>query len=397
MRREGAWRRMETVYSERSRCVGCMACAEICPFSAVRMETDKKGFWYPEIDPERCRDCGLCQRVCQTYHDRDRRADSVKSCHTGRNVNPDTLRRSQSGGVFPALAERVLRDGGTVYACALEGLDRAVHVRIDETGDIPKAQKSKYIQSDLERVYPQVTTDLEAGRKVLFSGTPCQCDAVRLFLASKNVSADNLYLLDIICHGVPSARIWRDYLAYVRRKYGAGKEISGVIFRDKSKGWSAHYESFFIDGKKFTLPHFREIFYTNLCLRDCCYQCGYSNLNRCGDITVGDAWATDRSRQDYGDNAGLSLILVNSSKGAELFAQIRESLDCQEANLRDFMQPNLCHPSESRDSVAWFWRDYWRFGLRYVMFLFGDGRVNKICKILRRKILSLFPRETEGL
>lgn len=378
---------MKTMLKDMSKCLGCSACASVCALKAIRMEPNSRGFAVPVIDSDRCRDCGMCSAACPVLQENEKPAYAEKECIVAQNKNKEILMKSQSGGLFPAIAQTILEKGGVVYGAALENNIRVRHVRVDSVEALSALQGSKYIQSDVDGVFGDVLKDLKNGIPVLFTGTPCQCDGLKQFMKAKRADTEKLYLVDLICHGIPSPKLWRDYIAYLEKKHKA--PVRKASFRDKTFGWASHYETFEFDGKKETAEVFKILYNTNACLRSSCYGCRYSSLKRVGDITIGDAWSTDRSKQYRPDSGGLSLVLLNTAKGRQLFDDLSDKVQFERKPLNEFMQPNLQHPTETIENVDSFWKDYDRFGFGYIRFVFGSrGLVNRIVKKLRRMFYS---------
>ena len=378
---------MEHIYSKKELCSGCGACQAVCPKGAITMTEDLRGFAYPVVDQNKCVECGLCVHVCQTQGQQPRAEEFTQQAYLGRNADEAVLDVSQSGGISAALVDTVLAEGGVVYGAAMMDDFSVSHIRVSDPTDAPKLQGSKYVQSNMAGIHRQIREDLRQGKTVLFTGTPCQCDGLRRYVTITKTPADSLYLVDLICHGVPPVKLWLDYLAYLEKKY-KGK-VDKALFRDKSKGWSSHFEAFWINGEKITEDKFKKIYNTNACLRESCYQCPFSSLNRSGDMTIGDAWMKDRRNQKHKETKGTSLILVNNSRGAALFEKVKVRLDCQPTELEEYLQPNLQHPTTTKENAAAFWREYKKLGMKYIMLIFGgDGRVNKALKILRRYVVN---------
>lgn len=228
-------------------CCGCTACASICPHNAISMKPDTLGFLYPEVDTEKCVDCGLCEKVCAFNDNYDTSLSlSQPDVYAARHKDMQEIETSRSGAAFIALSDWVIEHGGIVYGAGYTDHFRVVHKRAVSKEERNEFKGSKYVQSDLTGVFRQVKADLKAGLLVMFSGTPCQTAGLNSYVGKK--LRENLYLVDIVCHGVPGPFIWRDYLAYLERKHG--DKICWVNFRDKQLyGWTAHYESFkFVNG-----------------------------------------------------------------------------------------------------------------------------------------------------
>ena len=230
-----------------STCSGCTACASICPRDAISMQPDVMGFLYPQVDKEKCIECGACERVCAFNDHYDTSMNLPKpEVYGARHKDMHEVETSRSGAAFIAISDYILENGGVVYGAGYADHFRVVHKRATTKEERDEFKGSKYVQSDLRGVFRQVKKDLKDGLRVLFSGTPCQTAGLNSYIGKK--LRENLYLVDIVCHGVPGPYMWRDYLAYLEKKQGA--EICWVNFRDKQKfGWAAHKETFkFVKG-----------------------------------------------------------------------------------------------------------------------------------------------------
>ena len=228
--------------SKKEDCCGCTACASICPHDAITMVPDALGFLYPQVDMNKCVDCGLCERVCSFNDNYDTSLNLDKPLAYGaRHKNMKEVETSRSGAAFIALSDYILEHGGVVYGAGYADHFRVVHKRATTKEERDEFKGSKYVQSDMNSIFRQVKKDLRNGLTVLFSGTPCQTSGLNSYIGKK--FRENLYLVDIVCHGVPGPYLWRDYLNYLEKIQGS--PIVWVNFRDKQKyGWRAHLESF---------------------------------------------------------------------------------------------------------------------------------------------------------
>lgn len=226
----------------KSQCCGCTACASICPHNAISMEPDVLGFLYPIVDEQKCTNCGLCEKVCAFNEHYDTSLNlSQPDAYAARHKNMQEVETSRSGAAFIAISDWILKKDGVIYGVGYTDHFRVVHKRATTREERDEFKGSKYVQSDLRGIFQQVKADLKSGRIVLFSGTPCQTSGLASYIGNK--LRENLYLVDIVCHGVPGPFVWRDYIAYLEKKHG--DRICWVNFRDKQKfGWKAHKESF---------------------------------------------------------------------------------------------------------------------------------------------------------
>ena len=330
---------MKQVYCDKTQCCGCAACVCVCSRGAIRMEEDVCGFRYPKIDAERCVNCGLCEKACPFITPVQRQ--TAQTAYAAQNTDAQSLSRSASGGVFAALAAAFLEQGGAVCGAAMEKRDGQMTVRhlvIDRVELLSRLQGSKYVQSTMDEAWPEMERVLKGGRRLLFSGTPCQVAAVKNRFRRFE---DQLFCLDIICHGVPNLRMFNEYLALTGKR--AGLEIDEAVFRDKSFGWGIKGvlrgrcegdHSGELPFNKETSSYY-QLFLDGEIYRDSCYACPFANTERPGDLTAGDYWGIDRFdtallAQNGGPldrRRGVSCLLVNTPKGEQLLASCGEKLD----------------------------------------------------------------------
>lgn len=317
------------LYQSRDNCCGCGACYSACPMNAITMMMDQLGHWYPAIDESKCIDCGQCCNVCQ-FHNRDEYNESLKVyavCEKDkqRHIN------SASAGVFAELALSCLQGGGVVYGATLEpinGILTAHHIRVENESDLPKILGSKYVQSAIEECYRLCKADLENNIHVIFSGTPCQISGLRKYLGREY---DQLLLVDIACHGVPSIQLFRNYINATQ------KEVVSYKFRDRMVDEGGHSVSYIylMNGKR---KKYREhgqadcyygLFLMGAMYQESCYQCAYAKdaFNRPSDITVCDYWGFKKVHTNYSfefKNSNLiSGTIINTKKGENAFNRIK--------------------------------------------------------------------------
>lgn len=354
---------------DKKECCGCSACFQVCAHQAIQMKRDALGFLYPEINRNLCVDCGLCDKVCAFKHENELSENSVTpTVYIGHLSDSVLLKESQSGGAFTAIAEFILSQKGVVYGAGFDENFHIQHKRIENITDLSELKGSKYVQSDMRNVLKGVKDDLKAGRTVLFSGTPCQVAAVKSYAGQKN--KDNLFLVDIICHGVSSPYIWRDYLLFMRKR-NDGRLVS-VKFRNKKDfGWHSCIESFFFENKTVNADIFAYLFYQNIMFRPSCGVCPYAKLSRVSDITIGDAWRTNHIIDKRDGNEGKSLIICNTSKGSRLFDSLT-SFFSERVDIKDFMQSNLQKPTSLNKRSDKFYSQYEKKGFNYILKHFGN-------------------------
>ncbi len=318
-------------------CSGCHACYSVCPRQCITMCGDEESFLYPKIDKDNCINCGKCTAVCMDIENERGKIGKGYACI---NRDKEMRRQSSSGGVFGLLAEYILTRGGVVFGAAFDENFDVHHIYIEDAADLYKLRGSKYVQSTIGETYREAKQFLEAGRQVLFSGTPCQIAGLVSFLGK---TYENLILQDIICHGVPSPKVWDMYKQYQEAK--AESKITGVGFREKETGWKTYSVKFsFENGKtyveKFHNNSYMKAFLQNLALRPSCYQCRTKKLERQSDITLADFWGIEKLLPEMDDDKGASLVFVNSEKGEKLFSLIREKMQVQPVDIQTAVSYN---------------------------------------------------------
>lgn len=302
---------------------------------------------------------------------------------------------SRSGGFFTAASDEILRRGGVIYGCVLTENYEAVHIRAEDARGRDRMRGSKYVQSDMLDMFRSVKADLESGRQTLFSGTSCQVAGLKAFLSREY---SNLYCVDIICHGVPSPLVWRNYLKWQEKKYG---RCIAVDFRNKRDfGWADHVETLTMEGKngirKINSRIFTSMFYGHMILRPSCYKCPYKSMTHPGDITIADFWEIDRVLPGLNDNKGISLVLLNNSHGEELFDHLTGDMEIREVRTEDCFRPSMLAPFPAPENRRTFWRDFssqsfWKVARKYG----GDSIKIRLKKYLQLSIKRI--RKTELL
>lgn len=327
------------------RCTGCTACSNICPKKCITMESDEEGFVYPSIDFTSCINCGSCSAVCPVLHNNG--GNAPREVLAEKNKNEAIRSTSSSGGVFYELASQCIINGGYVVGCALDENMVARHIIVKDKKALEQLKSSKYVQSDMSDIFSQVKKLLDNGDKVLFSGTPCQCAGLRNYLRK---SYDNLFMVDILCHGVPSPKLFADYLEYLSHQYGDARPVS-VNFRNKQRGWKRLYmEVKFDNGKRhYTYSgydRYESMFLNNMSLRPSCYECKFTKPERYGDITLGDFWGIGKQYPEWDDDKGISLVMINTDLGQKLWDSVKaqfsgraESFDLAKAGQRTLYAP----------------------------------------------------------
>lgn len=312
---------------DKSKCSGCHSCMNICPKNCIEMKVDEEGFWYPTVDKEKCIECGLCEKRCPILNDMS--IENTPYAYACYNKDEEIRKESSSGGIFTLLASYIIDNGGIVYGAAFNQNFEVEHIEVTNKQDLRKLRGSKYIQSKLGNTYSKIKEQLNQNKLVYFSGTPCQIDGLLCFL---NKKYDNLICQDIVCHGVPSPKIWKHYL----KKFDLEKNAK-ISFRDKSTGWDSYSFSIKQDNNSFkelsSQNEYMKVFLKDLCLRPSCYDCHSKSLHRNSDITLADFWGIKEVCPEMYDNKGTSLVFINSDKGKKLFDKISNDIKYQEVDI----------------------------------------------------------------
>lgn len=334
------------------KCTGCGACVQRCPKRCISWTQREFGFRYPQIDKDACVNCGQCEKVCPI--DKALEVSAEQKAYAAVHKDDEVLAKSTSGGAFTAIADAVFAQGGIVYGAAMLDGMQVKHIRTSGKDDFEGLRSSKYLQSDTGTTYQMVEQDLKQGKTVLYSGTPCQIDGLKNFLGK---DYENLYTVDIVCHGVGSQAYFDKYMDCARERYG---KIKALRFRSKEyAGWSCGGGVVVVDSsdclKKIPYRDFDNYYYSYFLsgdiYRKSCYSCKYANTNRVGDFTLGDYWGVEALNLPLQTENGCSLLLVNNRHAMQLLDEI-ESLDRVETTVEQAAHCNkqLNAPSKLMDS-----------------------------------------------
>lgn len=335
---------------EKINCCGCSACATVCPKQCISMVADEEGFIYPKVDKSFCVDCGLCERVCP-FHAEATAEKKPLLAYAAKNPDETIRNTSSSGGLFTLFAESIIEDGGVVFGAQFNTEWDVVHGKALTKEEIYKFRGSKYVQSKIGNTFAEAKEFLNCGQKVLFSGTSCQIMGLKRFLRKEY---ENLITIDVICHGVPSPKVWKGYLEEVMRVAHKGNknqfrslftsiipetdapiqgDLMGISFRDKTYGWrkNSFALSFAEASTKGEKKQFCSLiandyrskyfvaFNNNLTIRHSCFNCPAKG-GRCGsDITLADFWGVEKELPDFSDDKGISICMCNTVKGIKAF------------------------------------------------------------------------------
>lgn len=322
--------------TDKSKCCGCTACVNACPVQCIVMRRDREeGFDYPVANPDICIACGKCESVCPVLEP----AEPSKPVAAYAVRCEDYVAASSSGGVFPALAKAVIEEGGVVFGAVMEPDMTVGHAEADTIEELQRMRGSKYVQSDLYSVFSDVREYIRSGRRVLFTGTPCQVAGLHKYIGGP---CDGLVTVDVACHGVPGPGLWEMYVKALGTR--AGSDITAVDFRDKSKGWRRYgFTTLDSSGARTYFcaedDPYMALFRQDMTLRPSCYNCPARGGRSCSDLTVADLWSVARTAAGLNDDRGASGVIVNTPAGRGLLERISPEFK-QEVAIEDVMSEN---------------------------------------------------------
>lgn len=407
------------VIKEKHNCCGCSACVQVCPKQCISMSADDEGFLYPQVDTEICIDCGLCEKVCPVINQNE--PVEPLAVYAAKNINEEIRLKSSSGGIFTLLAEQIISEGGVVFGARFNDNWEVIHDYSETIEGLEPFRGSKYVQSIIGDNYIKVKQFLNNGRKVLFSGTPCQIAGLKKFLRKDYY---NLLTVEVVCHGVPSPMVWQDYLNYKRAKRATGKKmvssslhemsvITGISFRDKTNGWKKFGFKISYAASKaaentvlrsanvanseitpFKEDIFMKGFLKNLYLRPSCYHCAVRHGRSCADISIADYWGIQSIHPDMDDDKGTGLVLINTERGEKLYSFISNQILNKTSDYKKAIMYNPCivrsvsMPNRRRQ----FWTVYQKSkieGIPVICDLMTPSRVTSVVKRVARKIKEI--------
>lgn len=384
---------MEKVKKINNQCSGCGCCQKSCPVNAISMKFEN-GFIYPSINKEKCIKCGKCLKVCP-FTKKQFNDTSTTPLKVIGMVNNDekVLMSSTSGGAFSLFSDYVLSKKGIIYGASYNNKWEVVHISADTSEKRDLLKGSKYVQSDLNNTFVDIKNELNNGRLVMFTGTPCQCSGLKNYLGR---DYDNLIICDIVCHGVPSPIIFSEYIKYIQKKRKS--LIKSYNFRDKKVSWAgANITVEYENGKQYTNKIDEEIFsklyFNHIITRPSCHECLYTNIKRISDLTIGDFWGIKEKHPDFYNEKGVSLVLLNSEKAIKIFEKIKDNCNYIESNIEECLQPQLIKPTKKAACQDEFWEDYNKYGIDYVMKKYTSvGIKNRIISYIKRPLKIIYKR-----
>ena len=369
-------------------CCGCSACVNVCPQKCISMISDEEGFLYPRIDVSSCIDCGLCEKTCPFMAQLEPHLPNV--AYAAINADNKEREQSSSGGVFSMLARQVLLEEGIVFGAAFDDEWNVCHAAIKDIYDLPSIRGSKYVQSIIGDCYKLIEKYLHEGKKVLFSGTPCQVAGLKLYLRK---DYKNLFTVDVVCHGVPSPRVWKDYISSIQKN----SIINSITFRDKCTGWKNYsFSATFTNGYSIQEEHnsnlFIQGFLHNMYLRPSCHQCKVKGGRSGSDITLGDYWGVHNIHNELNDNKGVSLVLVHTAKGNAMIQKVCPIL--KKTSYDQAIKWNACvemsTPQDKWRTIFWNHYNEGKDIENSINYVLNCQRPTLFCKVLRKIKSYLF-------
>lgn len=364
-------------------CYGCKACEQKCPTLSIKMVPDNEGFYYPQIDKEKCINCRLCRKVCPHNENAYKKNNEFKKVFACIHKDDMVKFSSSSGGLFTALSDYVIDSGGIVFGAKYNESFDVEHSYAENKIAANAFKCSKYVQSDIKNTYKQTEEFLKKDKLVLFSGTPCQIAGLYSFLMR---DYDNLVTVDLVCHGVPSPKVFKEYLKYVSNKYNS--KIKYINFKEKSSGWltptiNIKFENNSCYSKRLSDDIFIKLWSgMNLISRPACHNCKFTKTDRESDITIGDFWGIQNSMPDFMDDMGTSLLILNTSKGEKIFNKIKSRLKIRKSNIESIENPNLFFPTPVGVGRKNFFRDFNCKPFKYIVFKYNMMSI--IIKIINK-------------
>ena len=322
-------------------CCGCSGCLNICPKRCIEMKVDNEGFHYPYIfNEDICIDCKLCEKTCPILNAKEE--SKIPDAYACKNINNEIRKESSSGGIFSLLANYILDNNGIVFGAMFDDKFDVFHGSIESKEELYKLRGSKYSQSDLNDCYKRIRKELTNNRLVLFSGVPCQVSGLHRFLRREY---DNLFTIDVACHGVPSPGIFKTYKSFLEKKHNS--KIKSFTFRSKEEGWTNYkLRAEFKSGEVFSQYGYDNLymkgFIKDLYIRPSCTDCKFKNFSSGSDIMLADYWGYDTKFKDFDNNSGVSLVFTNSTKGKKLFNQIQHNIQVEETDVEHAVKYNPC-------------------------------------------------------
>ncbi len=374
-----------------NRCCGCAACENICPVQAITMTHSDKGFYIPNINLEKCIKCQKCISVCNLFSNIAEKSNPSQIIGAYLS-NFDEQKHSSSGGIFGVICKTLYEIYGNRFYCYGAIFQRMIvkHYGTNDANEFVNFYGSKYVQSDLTGIYKDIELKLKNNNIVLFSGTGCQCAALRAFVKKRNIDTTNLYIIDLICHGAPSPKMWNDYILALETHNNV--KITDYRFRNKNISWHGIHPIIQTETNEpitdDELCQSWGALFGKLSLNEICHNCPYASCERTGDLTLGDFWGVDKQTYGIDRKLGVSECLINTKKGEYLVTIILNKIETFQVNDDSYLQPQLSSPTPRNIRHKAFWRDYRSKGYIYVSHKYTKKSVLKTIYSKMRKILK---------
>ena len=373
-------------------CSGCSACTAVCPVNAISLEYNCEGFLYPKVDKGSCIGCLKCEHVCAFKKDVINSIDEKKNTHiyAAKAKDKSVLYNSSSGGMFTVLSDLFLENGDAIVSCVYSDENDAVEFSfIDSKSKRDEARGSKYIQAEIGNSFARIVDWLieHPEKNMLVVGTGCQIAGIDLVLKEKKLR-DRVLLVDLICHGAASSRLWKDYIYKIKSKMG--DNLTYITFKNKKNGWENPSAFVKIQDKEVSIKPYVDWFYMGWILRESCYNCPYTKIDRNSDITIGDFWGIQNSIPEFYDTQGVSLVITHNSEGERIFSKLKSVIDFCESDRESCLQPRLLFPEKRPKDRDLFWKDMNQKGLEYCevkYYEYHKKTLKEKLKIIIKKLL----------
>jgi|GEM_PF-259543 Coenzyme F420-reducing hydrogenase, beta subunit len=327
-------------------CTGCYACFNICDKKAITMNPDKEGFKYPEVKANLCNQCGSCVSVCPSLKENYSNDKKPSEIYAAWSLDDEIRSLSTSGGIFSELAIEILEAGGYICGAVYNEQFLVEHMVSDNKEGLARIRQSKYVQSDMNDVYRKIRKLLVQNKSVLFCGSPCECAGLKSYLSSTECATHNLILIDFVCRGANSPKVYMEFLKEMEKKYSS--DIQRVWFKNKTYGWNRFSTKIeFKDGQNYLEDRFHDLYIRgyveeNLFIRPVCSECRYKGLPKIADITLADFWGIKLEKDNHRTDGGTSLVIINSERGEELFDRIKSKIFFEKKHIDDAVPGNMC-------------------------------------------------------
>lgn len=374
-------------------CTGCRACEQLCPVKCITMIEDQEGFIYPHIDEEKCINCGLCNKRCPQLNSKIE-SKETKKVYAVKSKNVKNSKKSTSAGMAYMLTKKIIEKNGIVFGCAYNDNLVPIQKKVDTENDLEKLRGSKYVFSNTLSTYSEVKKELENDKNVIYIGTPCQIGGLYAFLGKEY---EKLITVDIVCHGVPSPKLFSKYLKYLEKKLG--QRVINYEFRNKDKAiWGEYRAKVTLENGAKYIDANDDPYYSNFLkgtiFRESCYKCKYANTDRVGDITLADFWGIEKISSNFYSEEGVSLVFINTQKGAKIFDEVKKNIDYEEHSIEEAVEKNgnLSHPTQRNEKRDFTYKDIDNKDIESYI-----KRNLKIDGKLKKKIKKLIPRKIKKI